>query len=64
MFGRVLPIDVCATACLLEHVVHADDLAVSIGQEPVRFSGEAITLVVETGFYHRPRARSRSAGQR
>jgi hypothetical protein len=26
MFGRVLPIDECATACLLELVVHTDDL--------------------------------------
>jgi len=31
MFGRTLTVDDCAIACLLELVVHADDLAVGIG---------------------------------
>jgi hypothetical protein len=38
----------CATACLLELVVHADDLAVSLGLEPVAFSEPAADLVVVT----------------
>jgi hypothetical protein len=48
MFGQVLPIDECATACLLELVVHADDLAVSLELEPVAFSEPAVDLVVVT----------------
>jgi hypothetical protein len=48
LFGRVLTIDECATACLLELVVHADDLAVSVGLEPVPFSDPAVDLVVRT----------------
>jgi hypothetical protein len=48
MFGRVLTIDDCAAACLLELVVHADDLAVSLGLEPVAFSEPAIDIVVVT----------------
>jgi hypothetical protein len=48
LFGRVLPIDECAAACLLELVVHADDLTVSVGLEPVSFSAPAIDLVVGT----------------
>jgi hypothetical protein len=43
-----LPIDDCAAACLLELVVHADELAVSVGLEPVVFSEPAIDLVVVT----------------
>lgn len=46
LFGRVLPIDECAAACLLELVVHADDLTVSVGLEPVSFSAPVIDLVV------------------
>jgi hypothetical protein len=48
MFGRVLTIDDCAAACLLELVVHADDLAVSLELEPVTFSEPAIDMVVVT----------------
>jgi hypothetical protein len=48
MFGRVLPIDECAAACLLELVIHADDLAVSLGLEPVAFGESAVDLVVVT----------------
>jgi hypothetical protein len=48
LFGRVLPIDECAAACLLELVVHADDLAVSVGLEPTAFSDPAVDLVVGT----------------
>jgi len=48
MFGQVLPIDECATACLLELVVHADDLAVSLELEPVVFSEPAVDLVAVT----------------
>jgi hypothetical protein len=48
MFGRVLPVDECATACLLELVVHADDLAVSVGLEPVPFSDPAVDLAAQT----------------
>jgi len=48
MFGRVLTIDACATACLLELVVHADDLTVSLGLEPVAFSEPVIDIVVVT----------------
>jgi hypothetical protein len=48
MFGRVLPIDECAAACLLELVIHADDLAVSLGLEPVAFSEPTVDLVVVT----------------
>jgi hypothetical protein len=48
LFGRVLPVDECATACLLELVVHADDLALSLGLEPVAFSEPAADLVVVT----------------
>ena len=48
LFGRLLPIDECATACLLELVVHADDLTVSLGLEPVPFSDLAVDLVVGT----------------
>jgi uncharacterized protein (TIGR03083 family) len=48
MFGRMLTIGDCAGACLLELVVHADDLAVSLGLEPVAFSDQAIDMVVVT----------------
>jgi hypothetical protein len=48
MFGQVMPIDECATACLLELVIHADDLAVSLELEPVAFSEPAVDLVVVT----------------
>jgi hypothetical protein len=48
MFGRVLAVDDCAAACLLELVVHADDLAVSLGLEPVTFSEPTIDVVVIT----------------
>jgi hypothetical protein len=48
MFGKLLPIDECATACLVELVVHADDLAVSLELEPVAFSEPAVDLVVVT----------------
>jgi len=48
MFGHVLTIDECATACLLELVVHADDLAVSLGLEPIDFSEPVIDNVVLT----------------
>jgi hypothetical protein len=48
MFGRVLIIDECAAASLLELVVHADDLAVSLGLEPVDFSDPVIDNVVLT----------------
>ena len=48
LFGQLLPIDECATACLLELVVHADDLAVSVGLQPVPFSDPAVDLVVAT----------------
>lgn len=46
MFGRVLTIDDCAAACLLELAVHTDDLAVGLGVEPPAFSDEAADLVV------------------
>lgn len=48
LFGRLLTIDDCVAACLLELVVHADDLAVSLGLEPVAFSEPAIDRVVVT----------------
>jgi hypothetical protein len=48
MFGRILTIDDCAAACLLELVVHADDLVVSLGLEPVAFSEPVIDVVVVT----------------
>jgi hypothetical protein len=46
MFGRILTIDDCAAACLLELAVHADDLAAGLGVEPPAFSDEAVDLVV------------------
>jgi len=46
MFGRALPIDECATACLLELVVHADDLTASLGLPLPEFSEPAVDLVV------------------
>jgi hypothetical protein len=48
MFGRTLTIDDCATACLLELIVHADDLAVSINVPPPEFDARAVDLVVLT----------------
>jgi hypothetical protein len=36
----------CATACLLELVVHADDLAVSLDVAPPGFSAAGIDLAV------------------
>ena len=48
MFRRVLPIDECATACLLELVVHSDDLAVSLGVPTPEFDAAAMDLVSAT----------------
>ncbi len=48
LFGRTLSIADCATSCLLELVVHADDLAVSLGLATPTFSAEALDLVLET----------------
>lgn len=48
MFGQVLTIEDCAAACLLELVVHADDLTVSLGLAPVTFSEPAVDMVVVT----------------
>jgi hypothetical protein len=48
LFGRVLRIDECATACLLELVVHADDLAVSLGVPPPAFTEPVMDLVTVT----------------
>jgi len=42
------PLGIQSGARLLELVVHADDLAVSVGVEPVVFSESAIDLVVVT----------------
>lgn len=48
MFGRVLPIDECATACLLELVVHSDDLAVSLAVPTPPFGEVVMDLVTST----------------
>lgn len=48
MFHRVLPIDECATACLLELVVHSDDLAVSLGVPTPEFGETVMDLVSAT----------------
>lgn len=48
LFGRVLLIDECAAACVLELVVHADDLAASAGLEPVAFGERTADLAVVT----------------
>jgi hypothetical protein len=40
LFGRTMSVTECATACLLELVVHADDLAVSLDVAPRGFSGK------------------------
>ena len=48
MFNRVPSLDDCATACLLELVIHTDDLAVSLGVEPPEFDGQAVDLVAAT----------------
>lgn len=48
LFGSSLLVDDCATACLLELVVHADDLAVSLGLATPSFATEALDLVVRT----------------
>jgi Mycothiol maleylpyruvate isomerase N-terminal domain len=48
MFGRVLTVDECAVACLLELVVHADDLAASVGVRPPPFSEPIVDLATTT----------------
>lgn len=48
LFGRPLPIDDCATACLLELTVHTDDLAASLSVAVPAFSAKAADLVVVT----------------
>jgi hypothetical protein len=48
MFGRLLSIDDCASACLLELVVHTDDLAVSLGLPTPVFSAPVMDLVMRT----------------
>jgi hypothetical protein len=48
LFGRSLPVDECATCCLLELVVHADDLAFGLGVSTPEFSVEALDLVLVT----------------
>ncbi|WP_051366681.1 maleylpyruvate isomerase N-terminal domain-containing protein [Hamadaea tsunoensis] len=50
MFGRLLPIDDCAAACLLELVVHTDDLAVSLGLPTPLFSALPSCLKGTTAF--------------
>ncbi len=46
MFTRVMSIDDCATACLLELVVHTDDLAESLDLHPPAFDDQAVDLVM------------------
>jgi uncharacterized protein (TIGR03083 family) len=44
--GRVLPLSECLLTRLVELLVHADDLAVSIGVAPPEFAAEPADLVV------------------
>jgi uncharacterized protein (TIGR03083 family) len=44
--GRVLPLSECLLTRLVELLVHADDLAVSIGVTPPEFAAEPADLVV------------------
>jgi environmental stress-induced protein Ves len=48
MFHRALSLEDCAAACLLELVVHTDDLAASLDLEPPAFDPAAVDLVVGT----------------
>jgi hypothetical protein len=48
MLGRRLTVDDCATACLLELVVHSDDLAVGLGVDPPDFEEPIIDHVTVT----------------
>lgn len=45
LFGPPMSLDECAAACLLELVVHADDLAVSTGASMPEFEPDALELV-------------------
>ena len=46
LFGRPMTVADCAAACLLELVVHTDDLAVSLAVTPPGFRPEAVDVVV------------------
>lgn len=48
LFGAPMPLDECATACLLELIVHADDLAVSVDLTMPKFDSAAVELVAST----------------
>jgi hypothetical protein len=48
LFGRTLSVHDCAIDCLLELVVHADDLAVSLGLPTPTFAPAALDLVIDT----------------
>lgn len=48
LFTTAVTVDACATACLLELVVHADDLAVSVGAPAPDFDPATLDLVLTT----------------
>ena len=48
LFGSPMSLNDYATACLLELIVHADDLSVSTPTEMPEFLPEALDLVVVT----------------
>jgi hypothetical protein len=48
LFGSPMPLAECAKACLLELVVHADDLAASVDAPVPTFDDDALALVTGT----------------
>lgn len=48
LFGSPMPLAECAKACLLELVVHADDLAASVDAPVPAFDDDALDLVTGT----------------